>query len=356
MSIRRTVRRLQIGGATLLCMALGSTAFADTGGLRITVTDSAGNPVAGATVQASTPESLTRRTGQTGADGSVRLEGMDPSDRYVVFVSGDGFQEMRTESVKVISERTFALSYVVPAGDGEIEEITVTGHSDIGQMIDTTSAMQSTDVTLDLTESLPTGRSYQSYLQLAPTTKPTLNGNPTSKSGVNYTDVVDRNGNTFGYSSDNVYYIDGVDITDKLTGTFGANFNSEIIQEQQIITGGVPAEYAGGQGLISRVVTKSGSNEFHGSINYYTQSDSLVADNKNLQDATFSTFDTAFTLGGPIIRDKLWFFASLQRKEREEDVIDPNTDQFLRVAERTDDYGFLKLTWQAKIGRASCRE
>src|SRR5690606_5999161 len=174
-----------------------------------------------------------------------------------------------------------------------------------------------------------------------------LNGNPSSKSGVNYSDIVDRNGNTFGVSSDNVYYIDGINITDNLTGTFGANFNSEIIQEQQIITGGVPAEYAGGQGLISRVVTKSGSNEFHGSVNYYTQSDSLVADNKNLPDSTFSTFDTAFTLGGPIIRDKLWFFASLQRKEREDDVIDPNTGELLRTAERKDDYGFLKLTWQA---------
>ena len=347
MSIRRTVRRLQIGGATLLCMALGSTAFADTGGLRISVTDSAGNPVAGATVQASTPESLTRRTGQTGADGSVRLEGLDPSDRYVVVVSGDGFQEMRTESVKVISERTFALSYVVPAGDGEIEEITVTGHSDIGQMIDTTSAMMSTDVTLDLTESLPTGRTYQSYLQLAPTTKPTLNGNPSSKSGVNYSDIVDSNGNTAGTSSDNVYYIDGINITDNLTGTFGANFNSEIIQEQQIITGGVNAEYEGGQGLISRVVTKSGSNEFHGSVNYYTQSDSLVADNKNLQDSSFSTFDTAFTLGGPIIRDKLWFFGSLQRKEREEDIIDPVTDTLLRTVNTKEDLGFFKLTWQA---------
>ena len=137
------------------------------------------------------------------------------------------------------------------------------------------------------------------------------------------------NGNTAGTSSDNVYYIDGINITDNLTGTFGANFNSEIIQEQQIITGGVPAEYEGGQGLISRVITKSGGNELHGSVNYYTQSDSLVADNENLADATFSTFDTAFTIGGPIVKDKLWFFASLQRKERDEDVIDPITQTVL---------------------------
>jgi hypothetical protein len=216
----------------------------------------------------------------------------------------------------------------------------------MGQLVDTRSALQSTDVTLEFIESLPTGRNYQSYLQMAPTTKPTLDGNPSSKSGVNYSDIVDSNGNTAGTSSDNVYYIDGINITDNLTGLFGANFNSEIIQEQQIITGGVPAEYEGGQGLISRVITKSGSNEFHGSINYYMQSDSLVADNKHLSDATFSTFDTAFTLGGPIVKDKLWFFTSLQRKEREEDIIDPVTQTVLRTVDTVEDLGFAKLTWQ----------
>lgn len=332
--------------ATAACVALTTPALADTGGLRVTVTNSAGEPVAGATVHASTPESLVERSGVTGDDGSVRLEALAPSDAYEVVVSGEGFEDITYQNVKVVSGRTYPLDYVIPGPDADIEEVVVTGESGTRPLVDTTSAMVATDVTLDLTESLPTGRTYQSYLQLAPTTKPTLNGNPSSKSGVNYSDIVDANGNTFGVSSDNVYYIDGVNITDNRSGTFGANFNSEIIQEMQIITGGVPAEYAGGAGLISRVVTKSGSNEFHGSVNYYTQSDSLVADNENLPNSTFSDFDTAFTLGGPIVRDKLWFFVSMQRKERDEDIIDPNTGEFLRTVNTTQDLGFGKLTWQ----------
>ena len=116
-----------------------------------------------------------------------------------------------------------------------------------------------TTLTLQMVESLPTGRSYQSYLQLVPGVKPSPGGNPSSKSGVNYSDI----GGASGSSSDNVYLIDGVDVTDNNTGTFGSNFNSEIIQEQQVITGGVPAEYAGGSGLISKVITKSGSDEWH---------------------------------------------------------------------------------------------
>ena len=349
MKINNIVNSLKLSITTLLlCVAFSSSAFADTGALAVKVTDADGNPVVGAMVSASNAESLTQKSGATDANGELRLSGLDPSDEWVINVTANGYQSVRNEDVLVVSERTFNTPYILQtAATADIEEIVVSGRSMVGQLVDTTSSLQSTDVTLDLTESLPTGRNYQSYLQLAPTTKPTLDGNPSSKSGVNYSDVVDSNGNTAGTSSDNVYYIDGINITDNLTGTFGANFNSEIIQEQQIITGGVPAEYEGGQGLISRVITKSGGNEFHGSVNYYMQSDSLVANNDNLADATFSTFDTAFTLGGPIVKDKLWFFASLQRKERDEDIIDPVTQSLLRTVNTTEDLGFFKLTWQA---------
>ena len=63
-----------------------------------------------------------------------------------------------------------------------------------------------------------------------------------------------------GVSADNVYYFDGINVTDPVSGTFGANLNTEIIQEQKVITGGIPAEFVGAPGLISNVITKSGSN------------------------------------------------------------------------------------------------
>jgi len=350
-NIYELVGRIKLtAAALLLSVAFSSTAFADTGGLQVRVTDADGNPVAGASIHASTSESLTTKSGTTDANGSVRLVGLDPSDEYIVSVTADGFQPQRNENVLVVSERTYDLPFALTsAASGEIEEIVTYGRSDVGQLVDTTSALQSTDVTLDVMDSLPTGRNYQSYLQMAPSTKPTNvenGGNPASKSGVNYSDVADARGNTAGSSSDNVYYIDGINITDNYYGKFGANFNSEIIQEQQIITGGVPAEYEGGQGLISRVVSKSGGNEFHGSVNYYMQSDGLVSDNDNLEDAGFDTYDAAFTLGGPIIKDKLWFFTSYQKKERDEDVVDPNTQVVQRTVNRSDDYGFVKLTYQ----------
>jgi len=350
-NICESVARIKLtAAALLLSVAFSSTAFADTGGLQVRVTDADGNPVAGASIHASTSESLTTKSGTTDANGSVRLVGLDPSDDYVVSVTADGFQPQRNENVLVVSERTYNLPFALQSAAGaEIEEIVTYGRTDIGQLVDTTSAMQSTDVTLDIMDSLPTGRSYQSYLQMAPTAKPTATegGDPASKSGMNYTDIPSSDGDSHGISGDNVYYIDGVNITDNESGTFGSSFNSEIIQEQQIITGGVPAEYEGGQGLISRVISKSGGNEFHGSVNYYTQSDSLVSDNKHLDDASFTDYDTAFTLGGPIIKDKLWFFTSFQRKESDTFVIDPNTQTVSRKVNNVEDLGFAKLSWQA---------
>src|SRR5690606_8641443 len=208
--------------------------------------------------------------------------------------------------------------------------------------VDTTSATVGTTLNLDIVEALPTGRSYQSYLQLVPGVKPSSGGNPASKSGVNYSDI----GGATGTATDNLYYLDGVDVTDNQTGTFGANFNSEIIQEQQVLTGGVPAEYAGGSGLISKVVTKSGSDEFHGSVNYYLQNDSLVAKDKHGQSDGFSTYDTAITLGGPLIKEKLWFFGSYQVKKRHDDVTSPTTGEALRSVTTDQKLAFFKATWQ----------
>ena len=69
-------------------------------------------------------------------------------------------------------------------------------------------------------------------------------------------------------------------MTDRTDGIAGADINTEIIQEQSVFTGAIPAEFVGAPGLISNVVTKSGGNQFSGSINYYLQNDSFVEDLK----------------------------------------------------------------------------
>jgi hypothetical protein len=199
---------------------------------------------------------------------------------------------------------------------------------------------------LELTESLPTGRSYQSYLQLVPGVLPDdqqQSGNPAARSGLNYSDI----GGNVGISADNVYYFDGIDVTDRVTGTFGANLNTEIIQEQHVITGAIPAEFVGAPGLISNVITKSGNNNLQGSANYFFQNDNLVAENKHASAETFSTKDSAFTLGGPLLKDKAWFFGSYRYLNRKDDVSTLDTNTFMRNVDNTQHQGFAKASWAA---------
>jgi hypothetical protein len=312
----------------------------DTGSLNVSVVDSSGNAVVGAVVSAKTSESLRGASGATNSDGTVKLNFLDPSSKYVVNVKASGFASSSASNITVVSGQIRGLSLVVSAATAGIDDVVVVASREA--LIDTTSAQQGLDITLALTESLPTGRNYQSYLQLAPSVKPTSTGNPSSKSGVNYRDAFGQ----VGRSTDNIYYIDGVNVTNVDNGLANSNLNSEIIQEQQVLTGGLSAEYEGGTGLVSKVITKSGGNEFSGSINYYFQNDSLVADNDNLPNDTYNKFDTAITLGGPIVKDRLWFFASMQTKETERDVSDLDAGTVLRTSTTSSDLGFGKLTAQ----------
>lgn len=331
-------------GCALLALVCSATAgfaqITSTGTIEVIASDPAGLTVPGVTVTARSADAVTTRTAVTDGEGRALLVALDPSTQYVVTIELTGFTPQRHENVLVRSGQTTSLRVTLTLG-GVTEQVQVTAES---PLVDTKSATTGQDITLQLTESLPTGRSYQSYLQLVPGVMPDdpqSMGNPASKSGLNYADI----GGEVGISRDNAYYFDGINVTDPLTGTFGANLNTEIIQEQKVITGAIPAEFVGVPGLLSNVVMKSGSNTFHGSANYFFQNDALVAKNKNSVDETFSTFDTAFTFGGPIVRDRAWFFGSYRRTERDDDVTSLDTLELLRSVNNTQNQGYAKGTW-----------
>jgi hypothetical protein len=335
------MKRLVVVFFCVLIASAGAMMGAVTSGtIQAIVTDNSGNPLPGVTVTAWAADTTTKRTEVTDEKGVATIVLLDPSAEYTVDASLEGLGKAQTKGVTVRSSQTATVRITLQAAVSE--SITVTAASPI---VDTTSAVTGQDLTLQLTESLPTGRSYQSYLQLVPGVMPTAPGtgeNPAVRSGINYSDI---NGD-LGVSTDNFYYVEGINITDPLTGTFGANLNTEIIQEQKVLTGGIPAEFSGAPGLLSSVVTKAGSNQFSGSVNYYTQNDSLVADNEHAGQASFSTYDTAATFGGPIMRDKAWFFGSYRLLNRDDDVTALDTNAFLRTVSNEQKQAFAKLSWQ----------
>ncbi|MGE5341618.1 MAG: TonB-dependent receptor [Candidatus Omnitrophota bacterium] len=133
-------------------------------------------------------------------------------------------------------------------------------------------------------------------------------------------------GNTVNGGSvrDNTYNLDGVNVTDPVTGTQGGTFNvMDIAEEVSIQTGGLSAEYSAVRGGVVNVVTKSGGNTFSGSASAYYRSHSTQSDNTTGtifegQKVGFNyEIEPSFTLGGPIIKDKIWFFTSYSFRNRE---------------------------------------
>jgi hypothetical protein len=341
--------RLLTSSALALGLVLASTGPAlaqviSTGTIEVIVEDAQGGRLPGVTVSASAPDVVTTRQTVTDAEGVANLPAMAPSTKYIVKAALSGFRDFERTDIRVTSGQVTTLHATMNLST-LTEQVTVTGQAT--PLVDVTRAVTGTDITLQLTESLPTGRSYQSYLQLVPSAapdSPVSPGNPASRSGINWKENSSVSDN-IGGSTDNVYYFGGINVTDPVTGTFGANLNTEIIQEQKVLVGGIPAEYVGAAGLISNVITKSGSNIYSGSYNYFFRNDGFVAENIHNPGQAFSTKDTAFTLGGPIALDKLWAFGSFRYIKTTQDVNASDTREFLRTADTIAKQGFVKGTW-----------
>ena len=335
--IRRSMCALCI--LALLFTAGAAFGQAQRGNITVTVLDDSGAALPGATVNAESDQTLTRRTSVTDASGVATLVALDPANNYTVTTTLDGFNGARNESVQVRAGADFPITVTLSLATVR-EELIVTAESPI---VDVTSSIAGQDITLQLTESLPTQRSYQDYLQLVPGVMPVVDqgqgSNPASRSGLNYRDLLGE----VGQSRDNYYYIEGINVTDGVQGLSRTSLNTEIIQEQSVLTGGLPAEFVGAAGLVSNVITKSGGNQFSGSVNYYFQNDSLVESDEHFADKEFDTTDAAVTFGGPIVKDKAWFFGSFRNVNREDNFIDAIGDA--RSSEQDNDQGFFKVSF-----------
>jgi hypothetical protein len=275
------------------------------------------------------------RTSISNLDGEVLFINVTPGI-YKVKAELKGFKTMVSTNVRVSLNLETVVDIKMEMA--QIQE-TVTVSADIPE-VNTTKSTVSEHISSEDVESLPIARDFVGYLQLAAGVNiiPNSGGkdtpeDPAGKGGMNYSDrgeqgVADTVGEGKRGSRDNLYFLDGMNITGMASQTALMNFNNEVIQEQELMTSGVPAEYGGGKGVVGNVVTKSGGNQFSGSLNLYGQSKGFYmpyggssydgARNDPLRDETTlegykdNKYDTAVTLGGPVMKDKLWFFLSGQ--------------------------------------------
>ena len=312
---------------TSVLLVASATLFAQTqsGTLRVIVIDDEGSVLPGVSLTLSSPVMMGIKALVSNVDGEVLFINLTPGI-YEIKSTLDGFQEKISKGIEVSLDRQTLLQVVLRPATIE-ESITVTASS---PLVDATKSVIAEHVTHETVESLPIARDFVGYLQLAAGINivPNSQGrdtpeDPAGKGGQNYKDRGRQGIGGKRGSRDNLYFLDGMNITGLATQTALMTFNSEVMQEQELMTSGVPAEYGGGKGVVGNIVTKSGGNRFSGSVNFYAQPKSFflpyggkaydaAEDPSKIEGYKDNMYDTAFTLGGPIMRDKLWFFTSGQ--------------------------------------------
>ena len=312
----------------LLALALATgVAFAQqtTGKLTGTVTDPQGAVLPGVTVTASSPALIGGpQITQTGPDGEFNFLALAPGV-YTVRLELEGFASQE-QTVQVRLDRTAEIFPQLEIGQFG-EEVTVV--SDV-PVVDTqqagTGQVFSTEYLSRATVGSG-GRSYQSVI-----------GQSAGVAGGGGNPIV------FGSTnSENAFYIDGLDTTDPVTATFGTNFNFDAIKEISFLTAGFEAEYGRATGGVVNLITKSGGNDFSGTVDVRYQTNDFAESgdffDAELQETKF--INPSATLGGPIARDKVWFFASYEDIDSE---LTPTNSPTTRDFEGQNYIG--KITWQ----------
>ncbi len=240
----------------------------------------------------------------TNEQGFYRFINLPPGLYDLVFTL-DGFAPETQSGVRVSLGATTEIDVVMKIG-GLAEAITVVAETPV---VDTTSNEVGVNIGRDWVANAPIARS--SFNDLVATAPGSLQGGEQSARTMVYGSSYDENS----------FQLDGADVNDNFFNESLAEANPDIIEEVEVLSLGAPAEYGNLTGAVYNVVTRQGSNEFHGDVNYYTQSDGLTGKNTTAEEDeglpyTRDEFtDYSVQLGGPIAKDKLWFFASYNKQE-----------------------------------------
>ena len=282
---------------SVLVLLVAATAFgqATTSELTGTVTTE-GKGLPGVTVTLSSPALLGTRTTVTGSSGDYFFPALPPG-RYSVRFDLEGMQSMTKPSELRLAETSRVDADLKVSAVAESITVTATAPS----VLETPQV--STNIDAKMVESLPIGRRIQDRVTLAPGVQ---------TSGTNGQIVI--NG---AQSMENLYLVNGVTINENVRGQPQAAVIEDAIQETTLLTGGVSAEYGRFTGGVVSTITKSGGNEFSGSFRDNVTNDKWISKTpievKDHLDKINPVYEA--TLGGRIIRDRLWFFAA-GRKEK----------------------------------------
>jgi hypothetical protein len=357
----------RLGGAGIVALALlllmprtvlGQTAGSITGSAR----DESGAVLPGVTVEAASPALIEKtRSAVTDAEGRYNILNLRPGV-YVLTFQLPGFQTFRRQDIELRSGFTASIDATLVLG-GIQETITVTSAVPV---VDSVNTRQQRVVTSQAVETLPTGRTSTGFAQLIP-------GVRAIEGGVTLHDV----GGLLGEGSklvvhgsderDTIWMLNGLPLRRNESNSSSTRPDMSAIAEVNFSVGANTAEHRSG-GVIMNMITKEGGNAVSGTAFGFFSNSALQS--TNLDDALRSRgltsvnsldqlSDAGFTIGGPIRRNKLWFFGSIRRLETDELIAGVFHDSNLQDFVYTPDparpahnltqtrYQEVSLTWQA---------
>jgi carboxypeptidase family protein/TonB-dependent receptor-like protein len=288
-----------------------------TGDVQGVVKDASGAVLPGVTVNVTGPNIPRAQTTTTSENGSYRITNLPPGT-YTLSFELSGFKTIALQGLRVSVGGTLEQNVGLEIG-ALSESVSVTAETPV---VDTTSNEVGTTFDKDWVSNAPSRR-FGFYDLLAQA--------PGAVKGGDGTAAAERRTMSFGGSFDeNAFQLDGVNVTDNFFSEGFSEPNPDAIDEVEVLSLGAPAEYGNLMGAVYNIVTKQGTNQFHGDTSYFFQSQGLTSD--NTADVKFPNdkfadacaddpaarcpwtrgdyFEFTTQLGGPIVRDRLWFFAS----------------------------------------------
>ncbi len=282
------------------------------------VVDETGAPLPGVSIEATSPKMVGKASAVSAGDGTFRLFSL-PSGTYEITFTLQGFKTLIRKDVYVQLSQTIILNVTLTQAALE-EQITVIGQS---PLIDVKSTVKGQTMTKEVFMSLPRSRNFDGLLSTVP--------------------GVQNEGITGGLSVDgatgteNMWYMDGTDITGVHIGTRAQGAVMELVEEVKVTASGYNAEFGGSMGGVVNVITRSGGNAFHGDLMAYYEDNGMIMQGKardylrlnpyndrlfeyvndddilwkgGLNRDKYKRFEGVFNVGGYILKDRLWFFGS----------------------------------------------